>query len=88
MFIKPRKMDLNYKKNHAYYKLILWLTDNDHIDQFIRNTSVDKLHGLNTDKYEKYNTTTLLRIAFNFQESREGFDYWMKVTDQLEKYDK
>ena len=78
-----RKINESYVNSHSYYQLIRWLTEYERIDQFIANTSVEQLHKLNCEDYKEYAPTTLLRIAFNYEQSPEGFEYWTKVTDRL-----
>ena len=78
-----RKTNESYVNSHSYYRLIAWLREDENIDQFIANTAVDKLHKLNCEEYKDYAPTTILRIAFNYEQSPEGFEYWTKVTDRL-----
>jgi len=85
MLIKTRKTNESYINSHAYYKLIAWLTKNELIDKFIANTSKERLHKLNREEHRDYDPTTILRIAFNYDQTPEGFEYWSGVTDRLEK---
>ncbi len=80
-----RKVNKNYLKDHAAYRLYNYLESIDMLSRYMINTPAEVHERLIKEKYRHHQMSTLLRISFNFEESKQGFSYWADVSIKLSK---
>ena len=79
-----RKVNKNYLKDHAAYRLYNYLESIDMLSRYMINTPAEVHERLIKEKYRHHQMSTLLRISFNFEESKEGFKYWAGISNRLQ----
>ena len=80
-----RKINKEYLQDHATYRLHNYLESIDVLDRYVINTPAEVHKRLTKEKYRHHQMNTLLRISFNFEESKQGFSYWADVSVKLYK---
>ena len=83
-----RKVNKDYLKDHAAYKLYDYLESIGALDKYIDNTKLPVRDRHEQEKYRDHEMNTILRISFNFEESKEGFNYWAGISNRLSTIEK
>jgi hypothetical protein len=78
-----RKVNKDYLKDHAAYRLYDYLESIGAHGKYIDNTKLPVRDRIQEEKYRHHQMSTLLRISFNFKESKEGFQYWADISNKL-----
>ena len=79
-----RKINKEYLQDHATYRLHNYLESIDVLDRYVINTPAEVHKRLTKEKYRDHEMSTLLRISFNFEESKQGFKYWAGISNRLQ----
>ena len=79
-----RKINKEYLQDHAAYRLYNYLESIDMLSRYVINTPAEVHKRLTKEKYRDHEMSTLLRISFNFEESKQGFKYWAGISNRLQ----
>ena len=83
-----RKVNKDYLKDHAAYRLYEYLESIGELSRYMINTKPPVRDKIQEEKYRDHRMTTLLRISFNFEESKQGFKYWAGILNRLQTIEK
>lgn len=83
-----RKVNKDYLKDHAAYRLYEYLESIGELSRYMINTKPPVRDKIQQEKYRDHMMTTLLRISFNFEESKQGFNHWAGILNRLQTIEK
>jgi len=79
-----RKINKEYMQDHATYKLYNYLESIDALSKYMINTPAEMHERLTQEKYRDHQMSTILRLSFNFEWSKQGFSYWAGISNRLQ----
>ena len=79
-----RKINKEYMQDHAAYRLYNYLDSIDALSRYMINTPAEMHEKLIQEKYRHHQMSTILRLSFNFEESKQGFSYWAGISNRLQ----